>query len=259
MRPRRLFPIGSAGLPVLLALAACGKQAPTEAPAEHKAAASASAPLTTASASPTMPTLAARSVKATFLIDAPLEKIKGVAEEGEGNVSIVPNDLAKTTGMIKIKLSSLKTQTFGDKGKDESQTEHARAWMEVGKDTPEATRRANEQATFTLRSLKGPVNDVAAIKEENGERKATLTAAGDLKLHGVTVRRDLVLVVTFKGPADAPTEVSVKTEAPFAISLKEHDIRPRDGIGKFLDGALEKIGKKIDDKVQLSLEASFAR
>ena len=243
--------------PFALAVLGCGKTppAPDDKPAVAAASVAASA---TAAPSKDMPTMTAKSVKATFLIDAPLEKIKGRAEEGEGNVALVPNDLAKTTGNLKVKLSSLRTETFGDKGKDEGQTDHARAWMEVGKDAPEPARRANEFAVFTLRGLRVSPNELAALKEENGVRRANVTAIGDLKLHGVTVRREIVLVTTFKGPPDAPTEITFKTEAPFAVSLKEHDIKPRDGLGKFLDGALEKVGKKIDDKVQVSLEATFA-
>lgn len=238
-----------------LVVVGCGKAPPAP---EDKPTAAVSAAAVASAPAKDMPTMAAKSVKATFLIDAPLEKIKGRSEEGEGNIALVPNDLARTTGNLKVKLASLRTETFGDKGKDEGQTDHARAWMELGKDTPEATRRAHEFAVFTLRGLKVSPNDLSAMKAENGVRKANVTAIGDIKLHGVTVRREVVLAATFKGPPDAPTEVSFKTDAPFPLSLKEHDIKPRDGLGKFLDGALEKVGKKIDDKVQVSLEATFA-
>lgn len=240
-----------------LVLVGCGKAppAPEDKPIPASAVASVAAPPPSKDAT----TLSAKSVKATFLIDAPLEKIKGVSTEGDGNVSLVPGDLAKTTGVLRIKLSTLRTETFGDKSKDESQTAHARAWMEVSSESAEATRHANEYAVFTLQGLKVSPNELSAMKDENGERKANVTAIGNLKLHGVTVRREITLLATFAGPKDAPTAISFKTEAPFAISLKEHDIKPRDGLGKFLDGALEKVGKKIDDKVQLSVDASFAR
>jgi hypothetical protein len=60
--------------------------------------------------------------------------------------------------------------------------------------------------------------------------------------------------VTFSGPPDAPTLARVVTAAPLVVSLKEHDVKPRDLAGKFLSGALEKIGQKIDDSVQISLD-----
>jgi len=43
------------------------------------------------------------------------------------------------------------------------------------------------------------------------------------------------------------------------ISMKEHDVKPRDVAGKFLDGALERVGKKIDDVAQISLDVSASR
>ena len=60
--------------------------------------------------------------------------------------------------------------------------------------------------------------------------------------------------VTFAGPPEAPTLVRVVTAEPVRVSLKEHDVKPRDLAGKFLSGALEKVGQKIDDSVQLSLD-----
>jgi hypothetical protein len=33
-------------------------------------------------------------------------------------------------------------------------------------------------------------------------------------------------------------------------------VKPRDKVGSFLNGALDRIGKKIDDKVQVSFEAT---
>ena len=85
----------------------CGKTPP--APEETPAVTSAAVSATAVSPPPSkdMPTMTAKSVKATFLIDAPREKIKGVSNEGEGNVSLLPNDLAKTTGTLKVKLSTL--------------------------------------------------------------------------------------------------------------------------------------------------------
>jgi polyisoprenoid-binding protein YceI len=247
----------------LFAVAGCSKSSPpSEQTSTTAAAASAAMPGSSASAQPkselAMANMTAKSVKATFLIDAPLEKIKGVSDEGEGSIALMPDDLGKTRGTLKIKLTSLRTETFGDKSKDESQTDHARAWMEVGKESTPEMRAKYEFAVFKLTAVKAEPKNLADVKEEGGVRKITVTASGDLTLHGVTVKREVPLVATFRGPADKPTEVSFTTEKPFTISLQEHDIKPRDSVGKFLDGALGKIGKKIDDKVQLSLEAKFA-
>jgi len=73
-------------------------------------------------------------------------------------------------------------------------------------------------------------------------------------LHGVSAPKTVVATVTFSGPPDAPTLARVVTAQPVRISLKEHDVKPRDLAGKFLAGALEKIGQKIDDSVEISLD-----
>ena len=62
------------------------------------------------------------------------------------------------------------------------------------------------------------------------------------------------VALTLEGPPEAPTSIRVVTTQPLKISLKEHDVKPRDLAGKFLSGALEKIGQKIDDTVQVSLD-----
>jgi len=194
--------------------------------------------------------------KSTFLIDAPLEKIKGQAEDVKGAITLAPEDLGKTRGEVSFKLSTLKTTTFGDSGKDSSQTDHARNWMQVGAESKAEDKARFEWATFTIKSVEVTPSKLADVKEEGGARALKGKITGDFTLHGVTSKKTLAFTATVQGPADKPTGFSLKTEAPFEVSLKEHDIKPRDGIGSFLNGALEKIGKKIDDRVQVSLEVS---
>ena len=91
------------------------------------------------------------------------------------------------------------------------------------------------------------------IKAAEGSPIA-VRVTGDMWIHGVSAPKTVAATVTFTGPADAPTAVHVVTTAPLPVSLKEHDVKPRDLAGKFLSGALEKIGQKIDDSVQISLD-----
>lgn len=187
--------------------------------------------------------------KGSFLIDAPLEKIKGVSEEVQGYLSINPSDLSQSKGEVKIKLSSLKTTTFDDQGKNTTQTEHAQNWLEANK--------SNYQwAVFQIESVEAEKTKLADIPAENGIKKAKLKVAGTLDLHGVKSKKNVVMNVTFKGNSDTALEVDASSESPMMVSLKEHDIKPRDTLGKFLNGALEQVGKKIDDKVQVSIEIS---
>lgn len=194
--------------------------------------------------------------KGTFLIDAPLEKIKGMSDEVTGDLDLDAKELAKSKGTVMVRLSTLKTSTFDDADKNTAQTEHARNWMEVGNDSSAASRMKYEWATLKITSLDGAPASLADVKEENGARSVKAKISGDLTIHGVTSKKVVAVTLKVKGPADAPAELTVKTDEPMAVSLKEHDIKPRDGVGSFLNGALERIGKKIDDKVQVSFEAT---
>ena len=82
---------------------------------------------------------------------------------------------------------------------------------------------------------------------------------GDLLLHGVKSPKTIDVVLTFVGPPEEMAFLLIRTVRPFTFSLKEHDIKPRDVTGKFLAGALEKVGQKIDDTVQVSLDFKAAK
>ncbi len=195
---------------------------------------------------------------ATFLIDAPLEKIKGRWTKLRGELSVDPSDLSRAHGQIDLDLDDLKTETFGDKGKDEAQTEHAHNWLEIGQDAK--ARADNRWARFTFKSLASVTPPkLADAPEQNGARALKVVANGDMWLHGVTSPKTVKLTVAFTGPATAPTSVRITTDEPIGISLKEHDVKPRDVAGKFLNGALERVGKKIDDAVQVSLDVTAQR
>lgn len=188
--------------------------------------------------------------KGSFLIDAPLEKIKGGSDEAHGKLHVGTKDLSKSRGKVMVRLSTLKTATFADMDKDAAQTEHARNWMEVGPESTESARMKHEWATFDIKSVEAPPGALT----EGAVVKAKIS--GDLTIHGVTSPKTVPVTLRFKGPADAPTELVIKTDEAMAVSLKEHDVKPRDKVGSFLNGALDRIGKKIDDKVQVSFEAT---
>ncbi|MEO7109222.1 MAG: YceI family protein, partial [Polyangiaceae bacterium] len=196
------------------------------------------------------------SGKGSFLIDAPLEKIKGMSDEVTGYLDANTKEIGKSTGVIKVRLSTLKTSTFGDSDKDVAQTEHARNWMEVGNDSSADTRMKYEWATFNVTSVDTSTASLAAAPEADGAKTVVAKVSGDVTIHGVTSKVTVPVTLTFKGPADAPTELDIKTTEPMAVSMKEHDVKPRDKIGGFLNGALDRIGKKIDDKVQVSFEGT---
>ena len=249
-RSALIFPLA-----LCLAVAACDKK---DSPAPAMPATTPSvAPKVAAPEAPVVGAhLKIATVKSSFLIDAPLEKIKGTSEEGKGELALDPLDLTKSRGEVAIRLAALHTHTFGDKSKDDSQTEHAHNWMEIGPESSAENKVKYEYTKLTIKSVETPVTKLADIKEEGGARTFKAKVGGDLWIHGVTSAKTVAVTVTVKGPPDAPTEVMVKTDEPMMVSMKEHGIAPHDKLGGFLNGALEKIGKKIDDKVQVSFEAT---
>lgn len=197
----------------------------------------------------------AENGKASFLIDAPLEKIKGRSGKLRGNLQLSLSDIKATRGQIQVDLSDLKTETFNDPSKDSKQTEHAHNWLQLGADVPEKERSENRWVRFSIRSISS--SSTARIEdapEKDGKRSVSIVAEGDVWLHGVSAPKTVRLAVEFQGPPTAPTSIHVVGAEPIVISLKQHDIKPRDVAGKFLDGAMEKVGKKIDDSVQVSID-----
>jgi polyisoprenoid-binding protein YceI len=269
MKTRACRTLSLAVLPVLAMLAACSKEeppaaktaavTPSAAPAAANPPPAAPAP---AAANPAAPPLAAgqrrfeaASGTASFLIDAPLEKIKGKSTKVRGWLDVNPADLKTGKGQLEFDLADLKTETFGDPAKDGSQTEHARNWLEIGGEVDPKRREENRWVRFTIKAIDdaNPTKPAAADMK-NGQLAVTMQATGDLFLHGVGSSKKVNVALTLEGPADAPTSIRIVTSQPLKISLKEHDVKPRDLAGKFLSGALEKIGQKIDDNVQISLD-----
>jgi hypothetical protein len=246
MKTRRL---GVVGLGALLGLSGC-KEEPAARRVAPPAASSQSA-----SASASKFAVVEKGA-ASFLIDAPLEKIKGRSSRLRGEITVDPSDLMTTRGEVDVDLMDLVTETFDDASKNATQTGHAHNWMEIGDDVEAMRREENRFARFTIQGIGDVSSKLADAPESGGERTVRLTARGDLWLHGVSSSKTVKLVAAFQGPPGAPTAVRVTTAEPLVVSLKEHDIKPRDVAGKFLNGALEKVGKKIDDAVQISLDVT---
>ncbi len=244
-------------LPLCLVLAACSKK--------NEDVIAVSAPPPPASAKPVAAKAARFTVdgsgKISVLIDAPLEKFKGHAKGLAGVIDVNPMDLEASTGEISADLDTFESHTFGDnKDKNETQTEHAQNWFELGEKVEKKVHDDYKMARFILDKVESAsVKNLADAKEEGGVRKVHFKLAGQLRVHGRTAKKTVEIDVGFKGPPDAPTELSIVTTAPIVASLVEHDVKPRDEVGKFLAGTLETIGKKLDDKAQISVEAKAVR
>ncbi|MBK7399597.1 MAG: hypothetical protein IPJ34_25900 [Myxococcales bacterium] len=202
--------------------------------------------------------------KASVYIDAPLEKFKGESKRLGGYLRVNPKKLDASSGTLTVSLVEFTTHTFDDKDKNETQTEHAHNWFEIGDDVK--TGRPNDyenykEVVFRIDSIESatPSADLSQVKEENGVRTVTLKAKGTLWVHSRPAQKAVTIEVAFKGPAEAPTELTFKTKEPMHVSLSAHDVKPRDTTGKFLDGALSVVGKKMDDDAQVSVEGTAIR
>jgi hypothetical protein len=197
--------------------------------------------------------------KVSVMIDAPLEKFQGDTKKLSGVLDIDAQNLKASTGEIIADLDGFTTHTFKDQDQNESQTEHAHNWFEIGEKVEPKKRDDYKMARFTIESIdEASVPSVSAAKEEGGVRKVHLKATGQLRVHGRSSKKTGEVDVSFKGPPEAPTEIAFKTTQPVVASLSEHDVKPRDLTGQFLAGALEKVGKKIDDKAQVDVEGNAA-
>lgn len=202
------------------------------------------------------------SSKVTFLMDAPQEKIRGVAAKSMGgSLEIDPKDLAKTTGVVTVDISGLELfQTkadddgkMGEETKSDLQNEHARAWLEIGKDAPEAERKKNERVEFSIKKV-DKVDNADITKVSGAERKAMITATGDVLLHGRKSTKTVELEATFTFDGDKPKSVHVKTVKPFLVGLAEHDVRPREAFGKLAAKTLDVLAPKVAKDAPIEID-----
>lgn len=247
MRMSKILPVLFASLALL---AGCGNEN-TVAPAPS---ASALAP----SVAQESKTLAKMTIDpsgtAMFDMKAPLENIKGTVKGFGGDLEVELADLTKSRGTISIDVSTLETHTFGEDGKDNTQTEHARTWMEVGPATAEAKKKQFMLATYAIREVTG-VSQANVTTMTGDSRNVTLTTKGDFLLHGRTVALALDLSCAFQFEGDKLRGISIKSAKPATVNLKAHAIEARDNTGEaVIAKTLELFGKKVSDDASITFE-----
>ncbi|WP_437628112.1 hypothetical protein [Sorangium sp. So ce1151] len=240
-----------------LGAAACEEEKPRLAPAATEL----KAPEAKAPAAATF-AIDRASSKVELAMDAPREKIRGrIQGAAAGTLQVDPADVTRTTGLITVDLSTLELfQTaVGDDGKpgeekkSDLQNEHARTWLEISKDTPDAVREKNEKAQFAIRSI-STSGEKDLTKMSGAERTVAITASGDFLLHQRQSPRTVELIATFRYEGDRLAGLTVKTAKPLAIGLAEHDVRPREAFGKLAQKTLEVLSPKVAKEAMVSLE-----
>jgi hypothetical protein len=165
---------------------------------EARLAPAASALAASSAAPATMAWHYAIDPKSTTQVDMPglKEHIKGATATASGTLDVVGSNLPQSRGLVRVDLTTFATRTFGDDGKDATQTKHARTWLEAEVDgKPNETMR---WADFAIRSIDGAsATDLKVVPptKDGGDdvRSATMTVHGDLLVHGHKLPKDDVV------------------------------------------------------------------
>ena len=206
--------------------------------------------------------------RATLDMPAPKEDIKAFTDAATGSLDIDVTNLASSRGEVKMDLTTITMKHFDDPKDDEAQTKHARCWLEVtdcedGK-LDDAVKTANKYAVYAIRSIDNAsqtdLSKVAPTKDASGDdvRTVTMTTHGELLIHGHKVDRDADVEAAFHyapgGAADKPKFVTIKTKKPLRVVLAEHDVKPRDKLGKIAKASFSLLGTKVADTADITLE-----
>ena len=200
----------------------------------------------------------------------------GELRVARGQLKIDLMNLMATRGTIEMDVGSVRVLADGEV--DRAASAQAQCWFDVGPSRPESERERVRWARFTIdevteSSVKAaheaprahhPAAGAAGVAGAPGVlpaevRTATLTAQGRLQLHGVRVELAprLRLGFEYEAPAVAgavPKGVQIATVGSFPVSLKAHDIQPRDAAGRLLAGELLEYKKIMGREARVSLD-----
>lgn len=188
--------------------------------------------------------LTVKSGHMDFLMDAPIEKIKGKTEALSGNIHFEGEDYKTAKGTLKMDLSKIVTYTFEDDGKNTTQTAHMLNWFEIGNEVPQATRSKFQDATLVVKSVTSVV--------KKSETESVIEIEGDLTVHGITKKKVIELDVK-----KTSTGYAVVTVKPFPVKLADHDVKPRDLAGKLLQQALSAMVDKVAEEALVSIKVNL--
>lgn len=249
----------SIAVALALSLVSCGNKEPRQlAPKATSSALDASTPLTPAA----VELKVKPSGNVTFIMDAPIEKIFGkVPNAVSGSLFVDLTDLTKTTGNVVVDLSSLdlvqrkradEKSEYGEEKREPDQIDHARQWLEIDDKVAQDARSRNRRVEFRIDSVtEASKKDVS---RETGDVTVNIVANGDFLLHQRVSKKTVELEVTLGVEGGKPKAMRLKTKRPFPVSLPDHDIGPRDDVGKVLKELAPKVAK--DAQIELDLQLS---
>ncbi len=202
--------------------------------------------------------------KTSISMPAPKEHIKAITEAASGILEVDLTSLGNTRGEVKVDVTTLSTHTFGNDD-DAAQTKHALTWLEVGEAATPEQREKYRWVVYAIRSVDAvsasDITKVAPAKEGSDDvRTVILTAKGDLLLHGHKVEsREAQLEARLHYPAGAapdskPTLIEIKSKQPLHVVLGEHDVKPRDAVGKLAQGSFSLLGTKVAETADVTID-----
>lgn len=173
--------------------------------------------------------------QASFISDAPFEKIVGLASGLDATVMINPNDVTqKPMGKVKVAIANIKSGI-------DLRDEHLRSemWLNAGK---------FPYAEFQLTGIKNP-----SSKSLNDGQKVKVTLVGKFSVHGVTKDVEVPAELRYfkeseKTKAKAPGNLLV-ANADFKIKLADYGIMiPEMVVGKVNDEVAITVNFVASDK-----------
>jgi len=167
-----------------------------------------------------------------------------------GSLEIDLGNLPATRGTLEVDLGSILMDGDGDAGESSHDyTNRALDWLDIGASRPEALRERMRWARFTLLR----VEDASSTTAEAGQQ-VSLTVVGELELHGYRVERTAALRVTFERD-----RVLIRTAKPLTVSLRVHDVQPRDAQGGLMSSELGLLGTQVGTEARVELDLAAKR
>jgi hypothetical protein len=172
---------------------------------------------------------------------AKLQHIEGKAPEAlSGSLSINLDELEQSNGALLVDLQKLeisqRTRTNPSEAYSEPvvrflQNQHMRARFDISKFNTEEERSRNRYAEFRIVSVQAQGPTKGPLSMKGRERTMRVVVSGILALHGHESRHSFGADATFTFDGPQCTALSVKNLEPLRVSLAQHSIRPRTGLG----------------------------
>ncbi len=163
----------------------------------------------------------------TFESSAPLEDIKGTANEISGSFMLDPANIEAATGIITVKVKSMQTGI----GKRDAHLMSG-DWLNEAQ---------YPTITFSIKSIR----NVKSVSSDNGKAVVQAVAVGDFTMHGVTKQIDIPVTMTYIRESEKTRERApgdfVMIQGDFSIALKDFKV----------EGTKGTIGSKVGETIML--------